>query len=147
MAEVRHRVGIRGSVADIYVALVEPNDLAGWWATSSSGTPEVGKTLDLTFGELVTRSFVVRNLETNSLVLLECSSGPHPWLGSRLRFSLEDSDDQVFVTLIHSNSGADDDSFLYFNTKWPLYLLSLRDFIEAGSGRPYPIDIKIHYGD
>jgi hypothetical protein len=147
MAEVRHRVGIRGSVADIYIALVEPSQLGGWWASYASGTPEVGKTLDLTFGELVTLSFVIRDLQRNLLVHLECSSGPFPWQGSQLHFALEDADDQVFVTLTHSNNGAGDESFVYFSTKWPLYLLSLRDFIETGSGRPYPNDIKIHYGD
>jgi hypothetical protein len=147
MAEVRHRVGIRGSVADIYAALVDPSGLVGWWATRATGTPEIGKTLALTFGELVTLSFAIRDLQTNSLVHLECSSGPTPWFGSQLQFALEDADDQVFVTLKHSNSGSDDDSFLYFSTKWPRYLLSLRDFIESGSGRPFPNDIKIHYGD
>jgi hypothetical protein len=147
MAEVRHRVGIRGSLGDIFAALIEPSYLAGWWATSASGTPEVGKTLVLTFGELVTLSFLIRELQTNSLVNLECSSGPFPWLGSQLRFALEAADNQTFLTMTHSNKDACDDSFLYFNTKWPLYLLSLRDFIETGSGRPYPSDIKIHYGD
>jgi hypothetical protein len=147
MAEVRHRVGIRGAIADIYVALVEPGDLAGWWATHASGTPAVGETLDLAFGELVTLSFVIRELRANSLVRLECSSGPSPWLGSQLQFALEAADDQVFVTLTHGNRESDAESFLYFSTKWPIYLLSLRDFIESGSGRPYPNDIKIHVGD
>ena len=147
MAEVRHRVGIRGSVSDIYAALVEPNELNGWWATSASGRPEVGKTLSLKFGDLAILSFLIRDLNRKLSVHLECSSGPFPWLGSELRFTLENADDQVFVMLTHSNEAADDDAFLYFNTKWPLYLLSLRDFIETGSGRPYPSDIKIHYGD
>jgi hypothetical protein len=50
------------------------------------------------------------------LVHLECSSGPFPWLGSELQFALEDANEQVFVTLTHSNNSADDDSFLYFST-------------------------------
>jgi hypothetical protein len=147
MAKVRHRVGIRGSVADIYRALIEPSDLGGWWATSASGMPEVGKTLNLTFGEIVTLSFVIRELQPNLLVRLECMSGPFPGLGSVLRFVLEDADDQIYVTLPHSNNAANEDSFLYFNTKWPLYLLSLRDLLDTGTGRPYPSDIKINYGD
>jgi hypothetical protein len=89
----------------------------------------------------------MRHRKTHLLVLLECSSGPFPWLGSELQFALEVANEQVFVTLSHSNNSAVDDSFLYFSTKWPLYLLSLRDFIEIGDGRPYPNDIKIHYGD
>ncbi len=147
MAQVRHRVGIRGSAAGVYRALIDPGGLSEWWATSATGVGEVGKTLDLTFGELVTLSFAVVGLKEEELVRLACSSGPAPWLGSELEFALDDVGDQVFVTLTHRNEGADDESFLYFNTKWPLYLLSLRDFIETGSGRPYPNEIKIHYRD
>lgn len=147
MAEIKHRVGVRGSIEEIFAALTEPDDLAGWWATSASGAPEVGKTLELTFGELVTLSFLVRELQTDALVELECSSGPFPWLGSRLRFLLEVADNQIFVTMTHSNEDAESDSFLYFNTKWPIYLLSLRDYIETGRGRPFPGDTKIHHGD
>jgi hypothetical protein len=30
---------------------------------------------------------------------------------------------------------------------WPIYLLSLRDLIETGKGRPSPNDIPIFVGD
>ena len=116
MAEVQHRVGIRGSMADIYAALFNPRELAGWWATSAAGTPEIGSTLDLNFNELVTLSFVICELQTKSLVHLQCVSGPNPWLGSQLVFTLEDTEDQVFVTLLHSNNKANNASFLYFST-------------------------------
>ncbi len=147
MASVRHRVGIRGSPGEIFGSLVEPSGLTGWWATSASGSSVAGSALELTFGELVTLSFEIRDLKADSQVRLACSSELFPWRGSRLEFFLEEAEDQVFVTLTHSNDDADDESFLYFNTKWPIYLLSLRDFIETGTGRPYPDDIKIHIGD
>ena len=147
MAEVRHRVGIQGSLAAVYAALIEPVHLQNWWATSAAGTPKVGAALDLVFGELVTLSFVVRNLKSSALVELDCSSGPAPWIDSCLRFKLDNPKDQIFLTLIHKHEDAEQDSFLYFNTKWPLYMLSLRDYIETGSGRPYPNDVKIYHGD
>ena len=78
---------------------------------------------------------------------LACTDGPGAWAGSELRFQLTETDEQVFVTLTHSSATATDDEFLYFSTKWPVYLLSLRDFLESGAGRPYPRDVKIHVGD
>lgn len=146
MAEVRHRVGIRGSLANLFAALPDPNGLAGWWATCASETPEVGKSFELTFGDLVMLSFLVRELKPSSLLTLECTSPPVPWPGSQLRFVLEKTDDQSSLILTHGTEEADDDSFLYFDTKWPLYLLSLRDYIETGNGRPYPDDVEIYYG-
>jgi hypothetical protein len=33
------------------------------------------------------------------------------------------------------------------STKWAVFLLSLRDWLERGEGRPDPYDVKIHVGD
>jgi uncharacterized protein YndB with AHSA1/START domain len=147
MAIVRHRVGIRGSISNVYRALTEPSGLAGWWSTTASGSPEIGRTLDLGFGGILTLTFVVRGIDPDTSLRLDCLDGPGPWKKSRLEFTLEPADGQVFVTLVHSSDLAGDDDFLYFNTKWPLYLLSLRDLIEEGKGRPSPHDIPIFFGD
>ena len=147
MAIVRHRVGIRGEASDIYRALFDPTLLPGWWASTASGTPDSGEAIALHFAKLTTLSFLIRTLVPEREVLLECTAGPGPWQGSRLRFTLEKTADQVFVSLLHENPEAHDDEFLYFSTKWPLYLLSLRDLIETGSGSPYPHDTKINHGD
>lgn len=147
MAIVRHRVGIRGSASEIYRALTEADGLVGWWSTTAAGIVEVGRSLDLGFGGIVTLSFVVREMVPNSALRLECPDGPGAWHGSELHFALEHAEDQVFVSLVHRSDEASDDDFLYFSTKWPLYLLSLRDLIETGKGRPSPNDIPIFWGD
>ncbi len=83
----------------------------------------------------------------NTCIGLTCVSGPGPWQDCTLEFSLRQDADQVWVGLVHENEAASDDDFLYFTTKWTCYLLSLRDLIESGAGRPYPKDVKIHIGD
>ena len=147
MALVRHRVGIQGARSAIYAAITQAEGLASWWSTTATGECSVRQALDLGFGESITLTFFVCELELDKSILLECPNGPGPWGKSRLCFELEDVSDQVLVTLIHSNEQASDDDFLYFNTKWPLYLLSLRDYIETGTGQPCPNDVPIYYGD
>jgi uncharacterized protein YndB with AHSA1/START domain len=147
MAMVRHRVGIRGSRSAIFAALTQPAGLAGWWSTTATGGAEVGQTIDLGFGGVVALSFVVREMTPDKSIEMVCPEGPGPWKESQLSFALDEDEDQVFITLVHSSDKANDDDFLYFNTKWPLYLLSLRDLIETGKGRPSPNDIPIHVGD
>jgi hypothetical protein len=119
----------------------------GWWPTTASGSSEVGRSLKLGFAGIVTLSFVVSEVEPNCALRLECPEGPGPWHRSELHFTLESAPEQVFVTLVHSSDEASDDDFLYFSTKWPVYLLSLRDLIETGKGRPSPNDIPIFVGD
>ena len=147
MTKVKHRVGIRGNVEAVFQSLVTNDGLSGWWATSASGKAEVGSHIDLTFSGLAVLTFKYVELQSNKVARLKCVSGPGPWQDSELLFELEQSDEQVFLTLTHQNSNSTEDDFLYFSTKLPVYLLSLRDMIESGTGRPYPNDIKIHYGD
>ena len=147
MAKVKHRVGINASNDKVFYALTSNEGLSGWWASEADIEADIGGKVDLTFYQLATLNFQYKEIKPNSKVIMECLSGPGPWLHSELVFELEASEDQVFVTLTHHNPDATDDDFLYFSTKWPVYLLSLRDFVETGSGTPYPNDIKIHVGD
>ncbi len=147
MPKVKHRVGIVGDINKIYRALYEPEGLNGWWATTTDGVPKKGQVLDLHFRDVVTLSFRVDELAENSCVRFHCISGPGPWQDCDLTFSLKQDSDQVWVDVVHENKNASGDDFLYFSTKWVCYLLSLRDLIETGKGRPYPNDVKIHLGD
>ena len=147
MAKLCHQVGIAGDTGKVYDALHLPSGLIGWWATTADGTPAVGNSLNLHFADLATLSFRIEDLAQNERVQLQCVAGPGTWLDSTLTFSLNSADDQVWVHLDHENKTARDADFLYFSTKWPCYLLSLKALIETGTGRPYPNDIKIHVGD
>lgn len=147
MAKVTHQVGIVGDISQIYRALHVPEGIDAWWASRTDGTAAVGEVLDLHFKELATLSFRVDDLEDNQRICLRCVSGPGPWQNSDLKFELRQDDEQVWVRLVHENGAASDEDFLYFSTKWTCYLLSLRDLIETGKGRPYPNDLKIHLGD
>ena len=147
MARVQHQVGIAGDANTIYRALYEPRGLDGWWATATDGAPEIGGVLNLSFQNLAVLSLRLDTLEADEAVRYHCVSGPGVWQGSDLSFNLKPDEQQVWLRLQHENPSASQEDFLYFSTKWPCYLLSLRDFIETGSGRPYPHDVKIHVGD
>ena len=147
MAQVRHRIGVKGEIGRVYEFLVQPEQLSGWWASRADGSADIGSVLRLEFSGLASLSFSIETLEAPKTVVLACVEGPGAWNGSELHFNLQEDSEQTFVTLTHANPSASDDDFLYFSTKWPVYLLSLRDLIETGSGRPYPRDIKIHVGN
>jgi len=147
MAEVRHRVGIDGAIDKIFSMLTTNEGFSGWWASSAAITAQTGGRAELGFSGLTVLSFEYLEIRANAKVALRCIKGPPPWQGSELVFELEQAADQVFVTLSHQNRAASDEDFLYFSTKWPCYLLSLKALLETGKGRPYPDDIKIHIGD
>lgn len=147
MAKVTHRVGIVGDINQIYRAMHEPQGLCGWWAESADGNPVVTGIIHLHFPGVATLSFRLTELIENSLIRLHCVSGPGPWQDCRLEFSFQQDKEGVWVTLRHENESAAEEDFLYFTTKWTVYLLSLRDWIETGTGNPFPRDVKIHFGE
>lgn len=147
MARVKHQVGISGSLENVFATLTSNEGLAGWWASSADISGEIGGKITLTFDNLTSLIFEYTDIQENKRMAIKCIDGPGVWQDSELIFELAQADDQVFLTLTHQNDAASEDDFLYFSTKWTCYLLSLRDLVETGKGRPYPNDTKIHVGD
>ena len=129
----------------IYDAILLPTKLPGWWPAGASGTAEVGSELRLEFPGYTTQVWEPIELLESKVVHLRCKEGDGPWIGSEMRFELDDVESQVYVTLEHSQIDPESDAFLYFNTKWPIYPLSLKDLLETGTGRPFPNDIRINH--
>ncbi|MDB4637486.1 MAG: SRPBCC domain-containing protein [Planctomycetaceae bacterium] len=146
MNDIRHRVGIKASIQDVYDATYQSPKLQSWWATSASGSEMVGSQIELVFPGFPNHIWKIVELSDNELVRLKLLSGPEPWHGSELRFEFQDSGEQVFVTLTHTTgTHTPDAAFQYFCTKWPLFLVSLKQFLETGQGMPFPNDIKIQH--
>ena len=146
MNDIRHRVGIKSPICKVYDATYQPAALESWWATSASGLGRVGAQIELVFPGYSNHIWEIVELSTNELVCLKLLSGPEPWHGSELRFEFNESDEQVFVTLTHTTGpNTPDDAYQYFCTKWPTFLISLKQYLETGQGMPYPNDIKIQH--
>lgn len=146
MNGIRHRVGIKTSLRDAYEATYQPAKLQSWWAETATGSDTVGSNIELVFSGYPSHIWRIVELSSNELVHLRLLSGPEPWEGSEIRFEFTDSIEQIFVTLIHT-TGPDtrDDAIQYFCTKWPMFLVSLKQYLETGQGMPYPNDIKIQH--
>lgn len=143
MATIRHRVGIKGSVQEVWEAITNPANIAHWWSSSACGSAQPGSNLELTFDGLITLKFAVIEREESRRLHLQNKGGPDAWSESHLEFELSQDSIQTFVTLKHYNPKASEDDFLFFMTKWPIFLVSLKSYIETGQGWPFPNDIKI----
>lgn len=148
MKDSRHFIGAKTTKEEMYKAISEPQGLEKWWATSAMGDPEIGKTIALHFKNLTTLKFKYTVLVPHEKLELTCFEGPAQWRDAVLTFELEERKEQVFLTHTHSNIPSNDiASLTYFNTKWTIYLLSLKDFLETGKGTPYPTELKLYHED
>jgi len=142
MPDILHRVGANASLEKTYAALSTINGLAHWWTTETTGDPKKGGTISFGFCKME-----VLASDPGKLVHWKCVAGPDEWIGTEVRFDLVWKEEQTFVLFKHQNWKQPVEFMHHCSTKWAIFLMSLRNWLERGEGHPAPYDVKIHVGD
>ena len=142
MPDILHRVGISARPARVFDALATRDGVRGWWVRDATGKAAKGGTIDFLFCKMK-----VVEAKPGSRVRWRCTRGPDEWIGTEVTFDLVWKDRQTFVLFKHAGWKEPIEFMHHCSTKWAVFLLSLREFVETGSGRPAPHDLKIHVGD
>jgi uncharacterized protein YndB with AHSA1/START domain len=148
MADILHRIGIKAPVAKVYKALTTLEGLARWWTEDVSGDGKIGGKIEFRFrtktGELLGEAFMeVQELGENKEVRWRCIAEPAEWVGTEITFQLSEQDGQTIVLFGHRNWREAVESTYHCSMKWATFLLSLREYVETGTGKPSPNDLKI----
>jgi uncharacterized protein YndB with AHSA1/START domain len=148
MVDIIHRIGIRSTSAEVYKALSSINGLANWWTEEVEGSEQVGGKIDFTFrsetGDIKGKmTMEVRELNPQEKVGWRCVDGPAEWIGTEITFEFSEQDGQIIIIFGHRNWREAVEFTAHCSMKWAVFLLSLREYIETGKGRPSPHDLKI----
>ena len=147
MAEINHRVGIAAAASEVYKALTTDEGLSTWWTTDTTGAGNTGSIISFRFNG-GGPDFEVVELQPDTLVRWRHSGEmPDDWMGTEVSFELSNNGTQTFVRFKHSNWKEASDFMAHCSTKWAMFLLSLKEAIETGSGRPFPNDIHIDHSE
>ena len=140
---IRHHVGIKAPAHAVYQALTEVPKLAGWWTSDTRGVSEVGRELEFWFGSFCQR-FQETALEPDRLVRWQApDGGMREWTDTEVSFELNEADGGTSVAFTHAGWADDAKFFPHCSTKWAVFMLSLKDLVETGKGRPAPEDVQI----
>jgi uncharacterized protein YndB with AHSA1/START domain len=142
MPDILHRVGIKAKPKDVYKAISTINGLSHWWVVGTKGSSKKGGIINFGFSGLK-----VVESKPGKLVKWKCVRGPKEWMNTDLTFELKVKDGQTFVLFSHANWKQPVEFMHHCSTKWAVFLLSLKSWLEREEGRPYPYDVKIHVGD
>jgi uncharacterized protein YndB with AHSA1/START domain len=148
MVDIIHRIGIKAPLSKVYDALATVEGVAGWWTQETSGESKPGGTMKYVFrtpagDEKGRMEFEVLKLSPNKEVRWRCTSGPAEWLGTEVTFNLSQEGDYALVVFGHRNWREAVDFTAHCSMKWATFLLSLRELVETGKGKPAPDDLKI----
>lgn len=148
MADIMHKVGIKAPASQVYAALASTAGVAGWWTRETSGEAKLGGAVTVLFRtpageEIGQMSFAPIQLEPNQRVTWRFTAGPEEWLGTEATFTLEQRGERTILIFGHRNWREASEFMAHCSMKWATFLLSLKQLVETGEGRPAPHDLKI----
>ncbi|QDV23411.1 SRPBCC family protein [Aureliella helgolandensis] len=148
MVDIIHRVGVRASASSVYTALSTTDGIAGWWTKETTGDTRIGGTLNVRFlaesgQEIGSMNMEIVELIPDKTVHWRFTSGPDEWIDTDVVFDLAEDGDYTIVLFSHKNWREAIEFTAHCSMKWATFMLSLKDLVETGIGKPSPTDIKI----
>jgi uncharacterized protein YndB with AHSA1/START domain len=137
MPDILHRVGIAAEQMRIFEALTTVEGIRNWWAEATDGDAAEGGAFQFRRNRL----HVIH--ADPSLVTWRYSGPVEHWVGTEITFRLEWRDGQTVVLFKHADWREPVEFMHHCSTKWTTFLLSLKDYVERGEGRPEPRDTKV----
>jgi uncharacterized protein YndB with AHSA1/START domain len=148
MIDIIHRIGIKSPVSRVLDALTTLEGLSNWWTQDVQGDTHPDGKIEFTFrsakGDIIGQ--MVMQVQTPSAqkdVHWRCVDGPPEWIGTDITFQLSLIDGQTILIFGHRNWREAVEFTAHCSMKWAVFLLSLREYVESGKGKPSPRDIKI----
>ncbi|MEO3814936.1 SRPBCC domain-containing protein [Sphaerisporangium sp. B11E5] len=143
MVDILHRVGVVAPLDDVYRAVATPEGIAGWWTADTVGKSEVGGQLVLRFGEVGGFDMEVLELDPSGSVRWRVTDGPEEWIGTEVGWRFDQRAEYTIVLFEHVGWREPVEFMHHCSTKWAMFLMSLKEFVESGRGRPAPDDVRI----
>lgn len=142
-----HRVGILAPAKKVVQTLSTIDGLAAWWTRDTTGTSKVGGVIDFVFkqpsGEILgAMSMEVTHINPKQ-VIWRCVSGPPEWINTDIVFDITREAPYTIVMFSHQHWTEPTEFMAHCNMKWGTFLMSLKNLLETGQGRPSPDDVKI----
>jgi uncharacterized protein YndB with AHSA1/START domain len=142
MADILHRVGVTASRHATYEALTTPEGLAAWWTHDTQGDGVADGVLEFRF-EPGGFDMLVLEARPGEYVLWEVIDGPEEWVGTQISWELRTEGDFTIVLFAHRGWREPVEFMHHCSTKWATFLMSLKAYLEEGTGAPAPYDVQI----
>jgi uncharacterized protein YndB with AHSA1/START domain len=148
VTDIVHRIGIRAPASKVFEAVATAEGVAGWWTRDTTGTAALGGKVNTRFlhqdgSEIGHMDFEITTLEPDQEVRWRFTDGPPEWIGTEATFQLAEDSGMTIVIFGHRNWREPVEFMAHCSMKWAVFLLSLRELVETGKGKPAPEDMKI----
>ncbi|MGQ5261741.1 SRPBCC family protein [Micromonospora sp. ZYX-F-536] len=146
MVDILHQVGVVAPLDDVYRAVATPEGIAGWWSTDTTGKSEVGGQVAVRFGDSGGFDLEILELDPADWVRWRVVGGPQEWIGTEISWRFDQRGEYTIVNFTHEGWREPVEFMYECSTKWATFLMSLKELVETGRGRPAPDDVQISDG-
>ena len=141
MYDILHRIVIETSPEQLYKAIAEDSGISGWWTKAEMNDQR----LRVFFGPKDEHQivFTVTDTQPAEFVKWQCIEGPWADKGEFV-FSITPDERGACLRFSHHAWTQADDFYRHCNSKWGYFLtVSLKRYLETGTGQPHPQDPDI----
>ena len=144
MVDILHRVGVEGVPPEkVYDALTSVEGLAGWWTDETRGSGAPGGVLEFRFPPVGGFDMEVLEAVPSKHVSWRVVDGPAEWIGTTVDWDLRQDGGWTIVLFSHRGWAEPVEFMHHCSTKWATFLMSMKAFLETGTGAPAPRDVVI----
>jgi uncharacterized protein YndB with AHSA1/START domain len=141
MPDILFEAPINAPPETIYRALTEQEGIRSWWTLQANAKPEVGTVSEFRFynGQIVLQ-LEVEHLQPNSQVVWKAVSGVPDWPGTKVTWDLIPTERGTKLLFGHRDFASSEGSLPYTGYNWAWYIISLKKYVETGTGSPHTGD-------
>jgi len=143
--EIWHEIHIHSTPRKVYQAVTDVEKLAGWWTIDTCGESIVDRKLEFGFHGHLAAEMLVTGLKMDSQVRWRVTDRSiAEWIDTEISFDIFPRGEKTILHLRHSKWAEDAKMFPECSMHWAIFLLSLKEFVETGRGRPHPHDMPVN---
>lgn len=139
MQDIMHLIKIHASSERVYQAVTTADGLRQWWTRDAAIEPRVGGAGEFGFNE---RRFVAKITveELSPATRVRWKVANAAWQGNDIEFNMKLDGNDTILVFAHRGFPVANDGYASATMRWAFYLLSLKRYLETGTGTPNPDD-------
>ena len=136
---IMHLIKIHASPERVYEAITTADGIRQWWTRDATIEPKVGAAGEFGFyGKRFVAKVTVEELDLVTRVRWKVANSA--WPGNDIEFNLKADGNDTTLLFAHRGFPRPDEGFASASTRWGFYLLSLKRYLQTGTGTPNPDD-------
>ena len=137
MADLNHNIAVRATPAQVFESIATTEGNKGWWTADSEVPDAEGGKAQFGFdNRAAVFTMVIDKRSPAKELIMSCIGGPDEWVGTKLRWRLDEGDGETILHFTHEGWRKQTDFCASCNSMWGNLMFRLKAYAESGRSAP-----------